>query len=154
MSTLPKKLLKSCNKKNDKPSNKLGKKLLSHEVSISEILPLILELADSEEKKQYASDRMIELLAPKASPKRKAALAFHLQSLGLGQADQEDTQSPPEPSLKQPLKLVDQDSFATKPFKSKPCSSCPALKNGLCKCALKRAEKVQQEQGTMIAVAG
>ncbi len=25
----------------------------------------------------------------------------------------------------------------SQPFKKKPCSSCPALKNGLCKCAIK-----------------
>ena len=28
----------------------------------------------------------------------------------------------------------------SKPFKSKPCGSCPALRNGLCKCALKRQQ--------------
>ncbi|MBE8166809.1 MAG: hypothetical protein HAW66_00370 [Shewanella sp.] len=31
----------------------------------------------------------------------------------------------------------DDEIQANKPFKKKPCGDCPALKNGLCRCALK-----------------
>lgn len=34
---------------------------------------------------------------------------------------------------------VDEFSFARTPAKAKPCGSCPAMKGGLCKCAMKRA---------------
>ncbi len=39
-----------------------------------------------------------------------------------------------------------------KPLKAKPCKSCPALKNGLCRCAVKRAQKTRIDDEIAILV--
>ncbi|MRI32679.1 hypothetical protein EOPP23_06715 [Endozoicomonas sp. OPT23] len=130
MSALKKKLLKSCCKTTDKPKPKVGKKLLAHELELSDILPLINILADSDEKQRHALNGLIDLLAPDADDKIRQSLETHLVQLGFAEA-----------STKKPeLKLVSDSPIATRPYKEKPCSSCPALKNGLCRCALKKAQ--------------
>ncbi len=111
---------------------------------------MISQLADSKEKQQQAAEMLIQLLAPKASSKHQQALALQLSALGLGQPQPDTT-----PVVKAPaqtkLKLVEaSESFASKPFKNKPCSSCPALCGGLCKCALKRASN-NRPQSSAIA---
>ena len=37
-------------------------------------------------------------------------------------------------------------SFALKPLKKSPCKRCPALAGGLCKCAVKQAEKRRERK--------
>ena len=132
MSALKKKLLKSCCKTPASITPKLEKKLLSHELGLADILPMIGLLADTEEKRQQAMEALAELMAPEAGSKKKKALESHLRNLTF-----------PESKEKKPeLTLVSDAPVATRPFKAKPCSNCPALKEGLCRCALKRARRL------------
>ena len=135
MSALANKLLKDCRKYSDNPKPKLDKKLLAHKLELAELLPLVRELADTKEKQQRALALLVDVLAPEASNKKKQGLESQLQHLGLSTIE--------EPSLIveniPTLTLVSDTSAATKPYKKNPCSSCPALSQGLCRCALKRA---------------
>ncbi len=130
MPPLSNKLLKKCCKPQSQTKKKLQKKLLSQELKLAEILPVMDQIPDIKVR-QKVLDYLAETLAPEANDKSKSALSKHLRGMGINQT--RDSAAG---------KSIDRSSediahFARRPFRKKPCSGCPALQNGLCKCAVK-----------------
>ena len=130
MPPLSNKLLKKCCKSQPQTKKKLQKKLLSQELKLAEILPVIDQIPDAKIR-QKVLDSLAEALAPEANNKSKSALSKHLRSMGIDQ--------PRDSAACQSIDSSSEDMarFARRPFRKKPCSDCPALQNGLCKCAVK-----------------
>lgn len=101
------------------PSKKAQKGLRKQQIPLEQVVALLSDAAGDDKSRRVNLYRMAHALSPKANKAERRNLQLSLMQLA---------------------EAAEQQRLRT-PYKKKPCSGCPALAAGLCKCARKRLVK-------------